>query len=67
MVPVTVIGQGETMARITANGIEIAFEAAGPETAPVVLLTRGLGTQMIEWAWSSTASALCATTTGTRA
>jgi proline iminopeptidase len=49
MVPVTVIGQGETMARITANGIEIAFEAAGPETAPVVLLTRGLGTQMIEW------------------
>ena len=37
------------MARVNANGIEIAFETTGPETAPAILLTRGLGTQMIEW------------------
>jgi pimeloyl-ACP methyl ester carboxylesterase len=49
MVPLTVIGQGETMARVNANGIEIAFETTGPETAPAILLTRGLGTQMIDW------------------
>jgi len=37
------------MARVNANGIEIAFETTGPETAPAILLTRGLGTQMIDW------------------
>ena len=37
------------MGLIPANGTEIAYEADGPETGSPILLTRGLGTQLIEW------------------
>ena len=37
------------MDMITADGVKIAYETAGPETAPPILLTRGLGTQLIDW------------------
>jgi pimeloyl-ACP methyl ester carboxylesterase len=35
--------------RISANGIELAYETYGDPTAPPVLLIMGLGTQMIAW------------------
>jgi pimeloyl-ACP methyl ester carboxylesterase len=37
------------MTTITANGIEIFCESDGPEDGLPILLTRGLGTQLIEW------------------
>ncbi len=37
------------MPRITANGIELHYEAAGDPAAPVILLIMGLGRQMIAW------------------
>ncbi len=37
------------MATVTANAIEIAYELAGPEDGSPILLTRGLGTQLIDW------------------
>ncbi|MBC8269974.1 MAG: alpha/beta fold hydrolase, partial [Rhodospirillaceae bacterium] len=38
--------------QISANNISIEVEVSGPENGPVILLTRGLGTQMTEWAES---------------
>src|SRR5436305_14799147 len=35
--------------RVSANGIEIAYETYGDPTHPPVLLVMGLGTQMIAW------------------
>ena len=37
------------MGQIIANGIALETEIDGPADAPVILLTRGLGTQLIEW------------------
>ena len=41
--------EGVKMATVTANAIEIAYELAGPEDGSPILLTRGLGTQLIDW------------------
>ena len=38
-----------TLGRVTANGIELAYETFGDPSAPPVLLIMGLGTQMIAW------------------
>lgn len=35
--------------QITANNIQLEVEINGPEDGPVILLTRGRGTQLIEW------------------
>src|SRR5436190_5877270 len=35
--------------RVTANGIELAYETFGDPSTPPVLLIMGLGTQMIAW------------------
>lgn len=40
---------GVRMTTTTANGIEIAYELAGPVDGTVILLTRGLGTQLVDW------------------
>jgi pimeloyl-ACP methyl ester carboxylesterase len=37
------------MASVTANGIQIAYETFGDPTSPALLLTIGLGAQMIHW------------------
>ncbi len=36
-------------ARVTANGIELVYDAFGSPEAPPVLLIMGLGAQMIDW------------------
>ena len=38
-----------TVGRVTANGIELAYETFGDASAPPVVLIMGLGTQMIAW------------------
>jgi len=35
--------------RVQANGIEIEVESRGPDGAPLFLLIRGLGTQLVQW------------------
>ncbi|MFM8821638.1 MAG: alpha/beta fold hydrolase [Phenylobacterium sp.] len=37
------------MARLTANGIEIAYDVHGPEGGEPIVLVMGLGAQMIRW------------------
>ena len=37
------------VARVSANGIELAYETFGSPTDPAVVLVMGLGTQMIAW------------------
>jgi len=37
------------MAKIDARGIDLEFDSFGEESAPVILLIMGLGTQMIAW------------------
>jgi pimeloyl-ACP methyl ester carboxylesterase len=37
------------MARASANGVEIEWDARGPDNAPAVLLIMGLGGQMTRW------------------
>ncbi|MBW2180837.1 MAG: alpha/beta fold hydrolase [Deltaproteobacteria bacterium] len=37
------------MAAVTANGIRIEYEEAGKQSDPVIMLIRGLGTQLIDW------------------
>jgi pimeloyl-ACP methyl ester carboxylesterase len=39
----------DTVQRVAANGIEIAYEAFGDPQAPPMVLIMGLGTQMIAW------------------
>lgn len=34
---------------VSANGIDIAYDEVGDETAPAIVLIMGLGTQMIAW------------------
>ncbi len=38
-----------TMTAIRANGITIEYEESGPADGPVIVLVRGLGTQLIYW------------------
>ncbi|MBO6566128.1 MAG: alpha/beta fold hydrolase [Pseudomonadales bacterium] len=35
--------------RVSANGIELEVEVRGEDTAPAIVLMRGLGTQLIDW------------------
>ena len=37
------------MPTVAANGIQIAYEDAGPPDAPVILLVMGLGAQLVFW------------------
>ncbi|MEM7170283.1 MAG: alpha/beta hydrolase [Pseudomonadota bacterium] len=37
------------MPKIDARGLSLYYELDGPEGAPVIVLTRGLGSQIIEW------------------
>ncbi len=37
------------MNRVSANGIEIAYELDGPQDGPVLLLIHGVGAQLIRW------------------
>lgn len=37
------------MSQITANGIQLEYEAYGDSSDPALVLIRGLGTQMIDW------------------
>ncbi len=37
------------MAAVTANGITIEYEERGSNSDPVIMLVRGLGTQLIDW------------------
>lgn len=36
-------------ASVAANGITLAYDGFGHDTAETILLTAGLGTQMIRW------------------
>jgi pimeloyl-ACP methyl ester carboxylesterase len=37
------------MSQLTANGIQLEYEALGDARNPTMVLIRGLGTQMVDW------------------
>ena len=48
-IPGAKVAVSEQIMQVTANGIRLEYEVAGPAEGPPLILIRGLGSQMIHW------------------